>query len=76
MGNCALDSSHEDEVQQPNLVNTVTQRLLASQQASSSGKLIILVSIVICGWETWSLGLKEEHKLGLLEQDAEENILT
>lgn len=64
MGNCVLDSSSQDGVQQPTLVNMVTEQLLASQHASSSVKLLTIVPIVLCGWETWSLTLTEEHKLG------------
>jgi hypothetical protein len=34
------------------------------------------VLVVFCGCETWSLVLREEHRLRVSEQDAEENIWT
>jgi hypothetical protein len=56
------------------------QNLLSSHLLSKNVKIkiykTIILSVVLYGCETWSLILREEHKLRVFENGAEENILT
>jgi hypothetical protein len=54
--------------------NLLSSRLLSKNLKIRVYKTIIL--LVLCWCETWSLTLKEEHRLRVLEQGAEEYIWT
>jgi hypothetical protein len=54
------------------------QNLLSSHLLSKNFKIrihkIIILPVVLYGCETWSLTVREEHKLRVFEKDAEEDI--
>jgi hypothetical protein len=56
------------------------QNLLSSLLLSKNLKMriykIIILPVVLYGCETWSLTLREEHRLGEFENGAEEDIWT
>jgi hypothetical protein len=57
------------------------QKLLSSRLLSKDVKIrtykIIILHVVLCGCETWSLSLREEHRLRVFEnRGVEKNIWT
>jgi hypothetical protein len=56
------------------------QSLLSSRLLSENFKIriykTIILPVVLYGCETWSLTLREEHRQGVWEQGAEEDIWT
>jgi hypothetical protein len=56
------------------------QNLLSSRLLSKNLKIRIyrtmILPVVLYGCETWSLTLREEHRLGVFENGAEEDIWT
>jgi hypothetical protein len=55
--------------------NLLSSRLLSKNVKVRISKTIIL-PVVLYGCETWSLTVREEHKLRVFEQVAEENTCT
>jgi hypothetical protein len=51
----------------------MSSRLLSKNIKLRTYKTIIL-PVILYGCETWSLTLREEHRLGVFENSAEENI--
>jgi hypothetical protein len=56
------------------------QNLLSSHLLSKNLKIriykTIILPVVLCGCEIWSMTLREEHRLRVFENGAEEDIWT
>jgi hypothetical protein len=57
------------------LFSLLSSRLLSKNLNIKIHKIVVL-PVVLYGCETWCLTLREEHKLNVSEQVAEENIWT